>query len=210
MAPVSVMSNWAQQIERHVKKVRSMKVLTYHGSNRGKMSHKEFSEYDVVITTYGTLSEEYLPRGRKTADAVPRKNGLFSMNWARVVLDEGHIIRNHATKAAVASSSLLATSRWVLTGTPIVNTIKDFYSMIKFLGITGGLERLELFNAILTRPLAAGSPEAEFLLQTIMRTMCLRRKKDMKFVDLKLPELSEYVHRIAFRKDEKEKYEALQ
>jgi len=43
-----------------------------------------------------------------------------------------------------------------------------------------------------------------------MRTLCLRRKKDMKFVDLKLPELSEYVHRIAFRKDEREKYEALQ
>jgi SWI/SNF-related matrix-associated actin-dependent regulator of chromatin subfamily A3 len=43
-----------------------------------------------------------------------------------------------------------------------------------------------------------------------MRTMSLRRKKDMKFVDLKLPELSEYVHRIAFRKDEREKYDALQ
>jgi SWI/SNF-related matrix-associated actin-dependent regulator of chromatin subfamily A3 len=43
-----------------------------------------------------------------------------------------------------------------------------------------------------------------------MRAMCLRRKKDMKFVDLKLPELSEYVHRIKFRNDEKEKYDALE
>jgi SWI/SNF-related matrix-associated actin-dependent regulator of chromatin subfamily A3 len=43
-----------------------------------------------------------------------------------------------------------------------------------------------------------------------MRTWTLRRKKDMKFVDLKLPELSEYVHRITFRNDEREKYEALQ
>lgn len=82
--------------------------------------------------------------------------------------------------------------------------------MIKFLGISGGLERMELFNAILTRPLAAGSPTAEVLLQSVMRTLCLRRKKDMKFVDLKLPELQEYVHRIPFRKDEREKYEALQ
>lgn len=210
MAPVSVMSNWAQQIERHVKKERAMKVLTYHGSNRGKMTRTEFSKYDVVITTYGTLSEEYLPRGTTTAEKIPRTNGLFSMNWARVVLDEGHIIRNPATKAAVAASGLLATARWVLTGTPIVNTIKDLYSMIKFLGITGGLERLEIFNAILTRPLAVGSPDAELLLQSIMHTMCLRRKKDMKFVDLKLPELTEYVHRISFRKDEREKYEALE
>lgn len=73
-----------------------------------------------------------------------------------------------------------------------------------------GLERLELFNAVLTRPLNFGDRNAEVILQSIMRTMCLRRKKDMKFVDLKLPELSEYVHRIAFRKDEREKYEALQ
>lgn len=209
MAPVSVMSNWVQQIERHVKKERNLKVLTYHGSNRKRMTPKEFAEYDVVITTYGTLSTEYFPRGTKTPPKIPRADGIFSMTWARVVLDEGHIIRNAATKAAVAASSLLATARWVLTGTPIVNTIKDLYSMVKYLGISGGLERAELFNAVITRPLAAGDPDAELLLQSIMRTFCLRRKKDMKFVDLKLPELSEYVHRITFRKDEREKYDAL-
>jgi SWI/SNF-related matrix-associated actin-dependent regulator of chromatin subfamily A3 len=208
IAPVSVMSNWAQQMERHVKKKIALKVLTYHG-NRKRMTFRDFGEYDVVITTYGTLSTEYLPRGTQTPEKIPRKEGLFSMNWARVVLDEGHTIRNPNTKAAVAASSL-ATSRWVLTGTPIVNSIKDLYSMLKFLAITGGLERMEIFNAILTRRLVIADPSAELILQTIMRTMCLRRKKDMKFVDLKLPELSEYVHRITFRKDEREKYEALQ
>jgi SWI/SNF-related matrix-associated actin-dependent regulator of chromatin subfamily A3 len=209
MAPVSVMSNWVQQIERHVKKERGLKVLTYHGSNRKKMTHNEFSQYDVVITSYGTLSTEYLPRGTTDAARIPRGDGLFSMNWARVVLDEGHIIRNASTKSAIAACSLLATSRWVLSGTPIVNSIKDLYSMVKFLGVTGGLERHELFNAVITRPLAWGDATAELLLQSIMRTFCLRRKKEMKFVDLKLPELSEYVHRIVFRRDEREKYEAL-
>lgn len=43
-----------------------------------------------------------------------------------------------------------------------------------------------------------------------MGTICLRRKKEMKFVDLRLPELTEYVHRIEFLPHEKEKYEALQ
>jgi SWI/SNF-related matrix-associated actin-dependent regulator of chromatin subfamily A3 len=42
-----------------------------------------------------------------------------------------------------------------------------------------------------------------------MHDLCLRRRKDMKFVDLKLPAKKEYVHRIAFRKDEKRKYDAL-
>jgi SWI/SNF-related matrix-associated actin-dependent regulator of chromatin subfamily A3 len=210
IAPVSVMSNWAQQIERHVKKEFALKVLTYHGVSRKRMTRQDFEQYNVVITSYGTLSTEYLPRGRSEPEKVPRKDGLYCMNWARVVLDEGHTIRNPSTKSAVAATSLLARNRWVLSGTPIVNTIKDLYSMLKFLGITGGLERMELFNAILTRPLNLGDHNAEVILQSIMRTMCLRRKKDMKFVDLKLPELSEYVHRIAFWQDEKEKYEALQ
>ncbi|KAG4435021.1 hypothetical protein IFR05_009510 [Cadophora sp. M221] len=210
IAPVSVMSNWAQQIERHVQKERNMKVLTYHGSGRKRMTFKDFQKYDVVITTYGTLSTEYLPRNTKTPEKLPRKEGIFSMNWTRIVLDEGHTIRNPSTKSAIAATACLAKCRWVLTGTPIVNTIKDLYSMLKFLGITGGLERLELFNAILTRPLGLGNRNADLILHSIMRTMCLRRKKHMKFVDLKLPELSEYIHRIAFRKDEREKYDALQ
>ncbi|KUJ16374.1 putative SWI/SNF-related matrix-associated actin-dependent regulator of chromatin subfamily A member 3-like 1 [Mollisia scopiformis] len=210
IAPVSVMSNWAQQIERHVKKDSPLKVMTYHGSNRKRMTYRDFGEYNVVITSYGTLSAECFPRGSKTPVKTPDKDGLFSMKWARVVLDEGHGIRNPATKSAIAAANLLAVSRWVLSGTPIVNTIKDLYSMLKFIGITGGLERMEIFNAVLTRPLAHGTPHADLILQSIMRTMCLRRKKDMKFVDLKLPELSEYVHRITFRKDEREKYEALQ
>jgi SWI/SNF-related matrix-associated actin-dependent regulator of chromatin subfamily A3 len=204
------MSNWSQQIERHVKKENTLSVLTYHGSNRKQMTYRDFGEYDVVITTYGMLSTEYLPRGVKTPEKIPRKYGIFSMKWARVVLDEGHTIRNPNTKAAVAATNILATSRWILTGTPIVNSIKDLHSMLKFLQITGGLERMEIFNAILMRPLASGDRNAELILQSIMKTMCLRRRKDMKFVDLKLPELSEYVHRIPFRKDEKEKYDALQ
>ncbi|KAA8570869.1 hypothetical protein EYC84_000258 [Monilinia fructicola] len=211
VAPVSVMSNWAQQMERHVREDKALKVLTYHGT-QGKvkgMTHDDFAQYDVVITTYGTLSSELFPRGSKNPTKVPTASGLYSMNWRRIVLDEGHIIRNHKTKSAISASTILATSRWVLTGTPIVNTIKDFYSMLKFLGITGGLQEFELFNAVFTRPLALASREAELLLQTTMRSMCLRRKKEMNFVDLKLPELSEFVHKVKFRNDELKIYEAL-
>lgn len=154
VAPVSVMSNWAQQMERHIKEEKALKVLTYHGS-QGKvngMTPNDFGNYDVVITTYGTLVSELFSRSKVPAK-IPTASGLYSMNWRRIVLDEGHIIRNEKTKNAVAASSILATSKWVLTGTPIVNTIKDFYSMLKFLGIGGGLEQLEIFNAVLTRPL---------------------------------------------------------
>lgn len=132
------------------------------------------------------------------------------MNWRRIVLDEGHSIRNPSTKGALAASALLGRSRWVLTGTPIINSLKDLYSLVRFIGLSGGLERLEIFNSVLIRPLKAGFEDANLLLQALMGTLCLRRKKEMPFIDLRLPELTEYVNRIPFLPHEKEKYEALQ
>ena len=210
VAPVGVMSNWSGQIAHHIKAKYALRVLTYHGSGKKPMKAEDFAEYDVVITSYGTLATEYYPRGKKDPPDVPRPQGLFSMNWRRVILDEGHIIRNPNTKSALAATNLMAQSRWVLTGTPIINNLKDLYSLVRFIGLTGGLEHLQIFNSILIRPLNQGDINASLLLQALMATICLRRKKEMKFVDLKLPELSEYVHRIDFLPHEKEKYEALQ
>lgn len=208
IAPVSVMSNWAQQMERHIKPEKALNVLTYHGQGRKRMTPEDWAKYDVVITTYGMLASEAYKSGKELKN-FPTKDGLFSIKWGRVVLDEGHTIRNHKTKAAIAATALDSNAKWILTGTPIVNNIKDLYSMLKFLGITGGLQELEVFNTVLTRPIAEGRLGSEKILQSIMINMCLRRRKDMKFVDLKLPELSQYVHRITFRDDEKEKYDAL-
>ncbi|KAL8736232.1 MAG: hypothetical protein Q9166_000387 [cf. Caloplaca sp. 2 TL-2023] len=210
VSPLGIMSNWSGQIAHHVQPDQPLKVLTYHGSSRKQMTAEELSEYDVVITTYGTLTTEYLPTKTKTPEAIPRRVGLFSADWRRVILDEGHQIRNPSTKASLACSGLQARSRWVLTGTPIINSLKDLYSLVRFLRLSGGLERLDVFNGVIIRPLNQGSEDASLLLQALMGTLCLRRKKEMSFVDLRLPELSEYIHRVEFLPHEREKYEALQ
>lgn len=103
VAPVSVMSNWEQQVQRHVLAEHAPRVLIYHGSSR----QANLTEYDIVVTSYGTLSSEV------------NRGPLYSTNWRRVVLDEGHTIRNSKTKVAEAASALKAQSRWVLTGTPM-------------------------------------------------------------------------------------------
>ena len=83
------------------------------------------------------------------------------------------------------------------------------HSLLKFLHITGGIEQSDVFNTVIDRPLANGDPRAEALLQSLMKDLCLRRKKDFSFVDLKLPAKTEYIHRITFWPDEKKKYDAL-
>lgn len=94
------------------------------------------------------------------------------------------------------------------TGTPIVNSVKDLHSLVRFLHLTGGIEQAEIFNTNVTRELAAGDGTGEAILQALVQDICLRRKKDMNFVDLKLPE-KEYLHRITFHPSEKQKYDAL-
>lgn len=162
------------------------------------MKAKELNNYDIVVTSYGTLASENTGYGP-----------LFQTAWRRVILDEGHVIRNARTRTALAACDLKAEIRWVITGTPIVNNIKDLYSMVKFLGLVGGIQDPEVFNTVIARPLEFGDRRAETLLQSLMTDICLRRKKDMKFVDLKLPLKSEYVHRISFYPEEKKKYDAL-
>jgi SWI/SNF-related matrix-associated actin-dependent regulator of chromatin subfamily A3 len=168
------------------------------------MGPRDFSEYDVVITTYQTLASDWASGGKP-----PKSKGLYSVHWRRVILDEGHNVRNPTSKGASAVTAVLARSRWVLTGTPIINSLKDLYSLLRFIGITGGLEKLEVFNSVLVRPVKNNDSSAIALLQAIMSSFTLRRRKEMKFVDLKLPELSEFIHRIEFADKEKERYAAL-
>lgn len=48
-------------------------------------------------------------------------------------MDEAHRIKNHATKGSKAICFLRAKYRIAITGTPIHNSLTDFYSLVKFL-----------------------------------------------------------------------------
>ncbi|KAB8264041.1 SNF2 family N-terminal domain-containing protein [Aspergillus pseudonomiae] len=203
VAPVGVMSNWKNQIQDHTHSESAPRVLVYHGT--GKKEAANLDQYDVVVTSYGALAMEYNPAAK-----VPPKNGIFSVHWRRIVLDEGHTIRNPRSKGALAACNLRADSRWTLTGTPIVNSLKDLYSQIRFLRLSGGLEDMTVFTSVLIRPLMSEDPNARLLLQALMSTICLRRRKDMEFVNLRLPPLTSRVLRIKFHTHEQEKYDMFQ
>jgi SNF2 family DNA or RNA helicase len=57
------------------------------------------------------------------------------VHWDRVILDEGHEIRNKKSKSHITCRALQADIRWVVTGTPVFNSIKDFVALCGFVGI---------------------------------------------------------------------------
>jgi len=60
---------------------------------------------------------------------------LFRLKWDRVVLDEAHKIRNGDSYLALLARKLIAPIRWIITGTPLVNSDKDIVSLMAFLGV---------------------------------------------------------------------------
>ena len=60
---------------------------------------------------------------------------LFKKTWDRVVLDEAHKIRNGDGQIALYARKIVAPIRWAVTGTPLVNSLKDIVSILAFLGV---------------------------------------------------------------------------
>ena len=59
VCPLSVITNWQEQIERHVKRMHRWRVYTYHGGQRVR-DVGLLEDYDVVITTYNIVSSEWI------------------------------------------------------------------------------------------------------------------------------------------------------
>ena len=86
----------------------------------------------LLLLSQGTMSADYRASVREKQ---PKPSVLHKINWLRIVLDEGHIVRNPSSKQTTAAVKLNALRRWILTGTPIQNRMSDLWSMINFLRI---------------------------------------------------------------------------
>lgn len=60
---------------------------------------------------------------------------LLQIHFARIVLDEGHVIKNPTNLTALTVSRLRADCRWILTATPLHNSPDDLFSQMRFLRI---------------------------------------------------------------------------
>ncbi|KAI9572249.1 SNF2 family N-terminal domain-containing protein [Boletus coccyginus] len=182
VVPLSVISNWEKQIDEHC--VRgALSVCVYYGANRN-MTPQQLMTRDVVITTYQVVSGDadfstITQNGGEGEGPAKKKRkygkGLFDVKWKRIILDEGHSIRNPKTKMAMAVCMLTAERRWVLSGTPI-----DLGSILTFLQICHPLDNEDFFKRLVLRPLKQGDPSGAELLRALMSHVCIRRTKEMQ------------------------------
>ena len=99
--------------------------------------------YEVVDAVWTLINDPSKPVSRRKRPSVYISNyeklyrnpSIFMKDWGRVVLDEAHKIRNGDSEVAIYARKIVAPIRWVVTGTPLVNSLKDIVSLLAFIGV---------------------------------------------------------------------------
>ena len=94
------------QIQQHIDDKVDLKIAVHHGQCKAFLG-TELQDNDIVLTTYGTVAAE---------NNAHNLGPLLRAKWLRVILDEGHIIKNHNSQTAKACGQLNTRRKWIVSG----------------------------------------------------------------------------------------------
>lgn len=171
VVPRSLVFNWKEEAARFTPRLR---VLDFTGAAR---DHSAFADYDVIVTTYGTLRREAAT--------------LKDLEFDYVVLDEAQAIKNAGTDSAKAARLLRGAHRLTLSGTPVENHLGELWSLFEFLnpGMLGAASVFKLAGTPARNP----SDQTRKLLAQALRPFILRRTKDQVARELP-PKTEQTIH----------------
>ncbi|TVY83360.1 Lymphocyte-specific helicase [Lachnellula suecica] len=134
VAPLSTLSNWIEEFEKWVP---GLPVLLYHGTkpHRAKL--------------FKTEMEKNVDRSRRVNTSFPivctspemilkDENNFTKIKWEIIMIcffmkDEGHRMKNSNSKLFQVLKSFYSATRFLITGTPLQNNLKELWSLLNFL-----------------------------------------------------------------------------
>jgi superfamily II DNA or RNA helicase len=189
VCPTSLVTNWENEARKFTPE---LKTLVLEGANRAAR-FKSIAGADMVITSYALLRRDI--------------ETLRDFNFTTAVLDEAQHIKNPETQNAQAAYALRATHRFVLTGTPMENSVRDLWSIMNF-ALPGYLGDRKDFRERYELPIARGSaPDVQRRLSRRLQPFLLRRRK--RDVAKDLPEKIEQVVLSSLTSHQRAAYDAL-
>ena len=156
VVPRSLVFNWLDEAARFAPALR---VLDYSGDARASAS---LDEYDLVLTTYGTLRRDAARLSQEAFDYV--------------ILDEAQAIKNATTASAKSARLLRGQHRLALSGTPVENHIGELWSLFEFLN-PGFLGSAAAFGRVMT-PQGRAERADLAVVSRALRPFILRRTKE--------------------------------
>jgi len=173
IVPSSLVHNWINEAGKFAPLLKT----GYYGGQNRKSFDLYYQRYDLIITSYGVVRNDF--------------ETIRNFEFQYAILDESQVIKNPHAKTYKAVTSLSASHRLVLTGTPIENSLNDLWSQMNFLN-PGLLGSFEFFRNQFITPIEKGhDPNQTRILQTLIQPFVLRRTK--KEVARELPSLTRQV-----------------
>ncbi len=176
--PRAVWENWQAEVYRFCPGLR---LYTHGGPGRTRSPHF-LSQWDVVLTTYETLTRDQFFMGQ--------------VDWRLVVCDEAQKIKNMTALATSAAKALKASMRVAMTGTPVENNLGELWCIVDFAqpGLLGSYRQ---FRQQYEKPLKSGDPKTmrrvERDLAWRLRPIYKRRTKEEHLKNLELEHDYRYV-----------------
>ena len=127
--PPILITQWYDQIY----KMTGHRALIYHGQNKKKITLDQLNTSRVVLTSYNAVA---INKKHTFATTL-----LHSVAWSRIIFDEAHHLRNKNTSVFNGASMLTSAVRWMVTGTPVQNRMKDFYNLCAILKLEPAIYR---------------------------------------------------------------------
>ncbi|MEZ4804452.1 MAG: DEAD/DEAH box helicase [Bacteroidia bacterium] len=189
VVPTSLIYNWLSE----AKKFSTLNIFVHTGFNRSKDIKRLVSDYDVIISSYGTIRNDI---------------DLFAeIKFDTIVLDESQAIKNPASQTSISVNQLVTRQKIVMTGTPVENSITDLWSQINFLN-PGILGNFNFFNKRFVNSIERDKDEKETEnLKNIVRPFILRRTKEQVAADL--PSKTEKIIYCEMTEEQSQKYESI-
>jgi superfamily II DNA or RNA helicase len=173
VCPSSLIYNWQREAGRFCP---GLKVLCIQGANRHGL-FRQIPDADLVVTSYPLLRRD-----------IDQYRGI---KFTTAILDEAQHIKNPDTQNALAASAIQAGNRFVLTGTPMENSVRDLWSVMNFV-MPGYLGTRQDFKERYEVPLIRDQSSDQMRrLAKRLQPFMLRRLK--KLVITELPEKIEQV-----------------
>lgn len=182
VTPTSLIYNWKNEFENFAP---SMKVVILHGNKDERIEIMDtINNYDVILTTYGTLKNDYEWYKEKEFDYC--------------IIDEGQNIKNPLSISSETVKDIKAKVKFALTGTPIENNLLELWSIFDF--VMPGY----LYNKNKFQERFIGSREGTVALKKMIQPFILRRLK--KNVMMELPDKIEKKYYVEMNDEQKKVY----
>lgn len=163
VCPTSLIYNWRAEFKSFAPSIR---VGILHGDKKKRIETiKNIENYDVVLTTYGTLKSD-----------IELYNAL---NFDYLIIDEAQNIKNSKAMISKTVKEIEAKVKLALTGTPIENNLLELWSIFDFVmpGYLGSEKKFQ------EKFLFSGEEGVERL-RILIRPFILRRSKEMVLKEL--------------------------